>query len=84
MDNTPFLTIDITKIKDVQIAEIAKFHKENFDVEKITSSASELKYLNNLKSFLSEQLDQPTESFLKYIVGEIYEGAKTKKHIRKI
>lgn len=83
MDNTPFLTIDITKIKDVQIAEIAKFHKENFDVEKITSSASELKYLNNLKAFLSEQLTQPTESFLKYIVGEIYEGAKTKNTLEK-
>lgn len=83
MDNTPFLTIDITKIKDIQIAEIAKFHKENFDVEKITSSASELKYLNNLKSFLSEQLTQPTESFLKYIVGEIYEGAKTKNTLEK-
>ena len=83
MDTTPFLTIDITKIKDIQIAEIAKFHKENFDVEKITSSASELKYLNNLKSFLSEQLTQPTESFLKYIVGEIYEGAKTKNTLEK-
>ena len=83
MDTTPFLTIDITKIKDIQIAEIAKFHKENFDVEKITSSASELKYLNNLKAFLSEQLTQPTESFLKYIVGEIYEGAKTKNTLEK-
>lgn len=83
MDNTPFLTIDVTKIKDIQIAEIAKFHKENFDVEKITSSASELKYLNNLKLFLSEQLTQPTESFLKYIVGEIYEGAKTKNTLEK-
>lgn len=83
MDNTPFLTIDITKIKDIQIAEIAKFHKENFDVDKITSSAAELKHLNNLKAFLSEQLSQPTDSFLKYIVGEIYEGTKTKNTLEK-
>ena len=83
MDNTPFLTIDITKIKDVQIAEIAKFHKENFDIDKITSSAAELKHLNNLKAFLSEQLSQPTDSFLKYIVGEIYEGQKTKNTLEK-
>lgn len=83
MDNTPFLTIDITKIKDIQIAEIAKFHKENFDIDKITSSAAELKHLNNLKAFLSEQLSQPTDSFLKYIVGEIYEGAKTKNTLEK-
>lgn len=83
MDNTPFLTIDITKIKDIQIVEIAKFHKENFDIDKITSSAAELKHLNNLKAFLSEQLSQPTDSFLKYIVGEIYEGPKTKNTLEK-
>ena len=83
MDTTPFLTIDITKIKDVQIAEIAKFHKDNFDVDKITSSASELKYLNSLKNHLSKQLTDPDESFVKYIVGEIYEGTKTKNTLEK-
>ena len=67
MDTTPFLTIDITKIKDVQIAEVAKFHKDNFDVDKITSSASELKYLNSLKNHLSKQLIEPDESFVKYM-----------------
>lgn len=83
MDSTPFLTIDITKIKDIQIAEIAKFHKDNFDVDKITSSASELKYLNSLKNLLSKQLTEPDESFVKYIVGEIYEGTKTKNTLEK-
>ena len=83
MDTTPFLTIDITKIKDVQISEIAKFHKDNFDVDKITSSASELKYLNSLKNHLSKQLSEPSESFVKYIVGEIYEGTKTKNTLEK-
>lgn len=83
MDTTPFLTIDITKIKDIQIAEIAKFHKENFDVDKITSSASELKYLNSLKNHLAKQLIEPSESFVKYIVGEIYEGTKTKNTLEK-
>ena len=83
MDTTPFLTIDITKIKDVQIAEVAKFHKDNFDVDKITSSASELKYLNSLKNHLSKQLTEPDESFVKYIVGEIYEGTKTKNTLEK-
>ena len=83
MDTTPFLTIDITKIKDIQIAEIAKFHKDNFDVDKITSSASELKYLNSLKNHLAKQLTEPSESFVKYIVGEIYEGTKTKNTLEK-
>lgn len=78
MDSTPFLTIDITNIKDNQFLEIAKFHKENFDVNKITSSAAELKYLNILKNFLSNNLNEPTESFTSYLVSQIYDGRKTK------
>ena len=78
MDSSPFFTIDITKIRDIQIAELAKFHKENYDIDNITSTASELKYLNSLKTFLTEQLKSPTENFVKYILSEIYEGTKTK------
>ena len=78
MDSVPFFTIDITKIKDLQMAELAKFHKENYDIDNISSTASELKYLNILKSFLTEQLDKPSESFVKYILSEIYDGTKTK------
>ena len=73
MDTTPFLTIDVTDIKENQFTEIIKFHKENF----IVSSASELKYLNNLKAFLTENIATPSDSFLKYLTSEIYEGRVT-------
>ena len=78
MDVTPFLIVNISNIKDSQIPEIAKFHKENFDIENIISTASELKYLNNLKIFLNDQMTTPSDEFIKYLVGEIYEGVKTK------
>ena len=78
MDVTPFLIVNISNIKDSQIPEIAKFHKENFDIENIISTASELKYLNNLKIFLNDQMNTPSDEFIKYLVGEIYEGVKTK------
>lgn len=83
MDTVPFLTIDVTNLKDNQIPEIAKFHKDNFDIDKITSSASELKYLNSLKNFLNEQFDVPSEEFVKFLVGEIYEGQKKKTVLNK-
>mgnify|MGYP000942503657 FL=1 len=77
MDTTPFLTVDITDIKENQFIEIIKFHKENFDIDNIVSSASELKYLNNLKAFLTENIVTPSDSFLKYLTSEIYEGRVT-------
>lgn len=83
MDATPFLTIDITKIKDSQIPEIAKFHKDNFDIDNITSSASELKYLNSLKEFMTNQLQNPSEDFVRFFVGNIYDGMKNKQTIEK-
>ncbi|HHK7045186.1 TPA: endonuclease, partial [Streptococcus pneumoniae] len=57
--------------------EIIKFHKENFDIDNIVSSASELKYLNNLKAFLTENITTPSDSFLRYLTSEIYEGRVT-------
>ncbi|HFD3448537.1 TPA: type I restriction endonuclease [Enterococcus faecium] len=83
MDLTPFLTVNITKIKDSQIPELAKFHKDNFDVDKITSSAAELKYLNSLKNYLSSELNDPSEDFVKYLLTEIYDGMKTKQTVEK-
>lgn len=83
MDTTPFLTIDISNIKDSQIPEIIKFHKDNFDIESITSSAAELKYLNSLKIFLAEQLQNPSEEFTKFFLGNIYDGVKNKQTIER-
>lgn len=83
MDTTPFFTFKIDELRDIHVAEIAKFRKEAFDVDKITSNASELKYLNALKGYLVEQFDNPSEDFVRFLVGEIYEGVKTKAAIEK-
>ncbi len=40
MDTSPFFTVDlIPSIRDSEIAELRKFHKNYFDAEKISSSA---------------------------------------------
>ncbi|TSI05111.1 type I restriction endonuclease [Lysinibacillus sp. BW-2-10] len=83
MDTTPFFSFNILELRDNQISEIAKFRKESFDVDNITSTASELKYLNALKSYLSEQFESPGEEFTKFLVNQIYDGTKTKNIIEK-
>lgn len=79
MDEKPFLVFDITKIKDSTIEELKKFHKSYFDVEEIISTASELKYTNELKALMSSELKNPSESFVKYFVSQIYSGRATEK-----
>ncbi|REH81380.1 endonuclease [Staphylococcus felis] len=78
MDSKPFLTINLSKLRENSVKELYKFKKENFDIDNISSSAYELKYMNLLKNFFVEQLDNPKEDFVKYLLTEVYEGVKTK------
>lgn len=83
MDASPFFTFKINELRDIHIVEIAKFRKDSFDIDQITSNASELKHLNALKSYLTKQFEEPSETFVKYLMGEVYEGVKTKSAIEK-
>lgn len=63
MDTTPFLSFDITKIKDTQVLELEKFHKKNFDLENIFNTANNLKYTNQLEKVVSAELENPSREF---------------------
>lgn len=79
MDEKPFLSFDITNMKDQQIKELAKFHKSGFDIGAILNTASELKYANAIKSVLTSELSNPTPEFVKYFVKRVYDGMATEK-----
>ena len=79
MDTKPFLEIDLLSIKENEINELKKFFKSNFDIGNILTTAEELKYSNAIKKLLKNELEEPTENFVTYILGEVYEGVKTQK-----
>ena len=83
MDEKPFLTIDVLDIKDPQISELKKFCKSNFDIDAIFDIASELKYVNAFKNLFLEQLQSPTDDFVKLFLNDIYFGVKTQNVIDK-
>lgn len=83
MDLTPFLEVDLLNLKAMTLMELKKFHKDNFNIEDISSSASELKYSKSIKDFMASQLDSPSDDFTKYILSEIYSGVKTQNVIDK-
>lgn len=77
MDNKPFLEFSVLDIKDNIVPELKKFQKQNFDLETIFNTASELKYSNQIKQFMAQQLANPSDGFVSYILSEIYPGRKT-------
>jgi len=79
MDEKPFLSFDITNIKDQQIKELAKFHKSGFDISSILTTASELKYSNAIKAVFSNELATPSGEFVKFFASRVYEGRLTEK-----
>lgn len=79
MDEKPFLSFDITNIKEQQFKELAKFHKSGFDINSILTTASELKYSNAIRDVLNLELTTPTPEFVKYFVSRVYEGKATEK-----
>jgi len=79
MDEKPFFEFNLTEIKDAEIDELKKFHKSYFDVESIFTSASELKYSSEIKAVLSQEFKEPTDSFVKFFLNNVYDGRATEK-----
>ncbi|MES2275977.1 MAG: type I restriction endonuclease [Bacteroidota bacterium] len=79
MDSTPFFEFNITEIKETEVVELKKFHKSYFDVESITNTASELKYLNELKTLLNREMLAPSDNFVSFFTKQVYTGVLTAK-----
>lgn len=83
MDLTPFLEIHLDNLKDAQINELKKFSKEIFDKDSIFSTASDLKYSSLIKTLLANDIEEPSDDFVRYILSNVYEGQKNQKVIDK-
>jgi hypothetical protein len=79
MDEKPFFEFDITDMKETQVEELKKFHKHYFEIEKILNTASELKYINEIKAILNNELKNPTEPFVRFFISQVYDGRATEK-----
>lgn len=79
MDEKPFLDFNITEVKDNQIEELKKFHKSYFDADSIYNTASELKYMNELKQLLNIELNNPSPEFVKLFAKQVYPSVITAK-----
>lgn len=81
MDTAPFLVVNMEKLKEEQITALRQFHKSYFNLEDILSSASELKYMSELKSVIKEEFANPSDDMVRLLVKRVYEGIVTQKVI---
>jgi len=79
MDEKPFFEFKITDIKDAEIVELRKFHKSVFDLDSISSAASDLKYFNELTILITGEMQNPSEEFVRYFAKQVYPSLVTAK-----
>ena len=76
MDDRPFLELDLANPKPNALAEVKKMAKQEFDLDKMLSTASELKYTSEIKKVLSNQFDAPEEEFVRFFFQRVLPGGR--------
>ena len=71
MDSRPWLDIDVLAMKPAEVEALRKFRKADFSTGDITALAEEMVYYNAMLTFVGGQFREPSESFVRYVAGEI-------------
>ena len=71
MDKTPFLELNLLNFNESVIKELSKLTKSTFDTEQAITFASELKYVGGIKTLLKQQLEFPSDDFVRYFFKEL-------------
>lgn len=70
MDDKPFLVVDITKLKESDFENLAKFRKESFDKKSLVRCAEELTYASTLDNNIKELLKNPSDEFIRFLIKD--------------
>jgi len=79
MDEKPFFEFYIDDLKDNQSEKLKEFHKSYFDLEKIITTASELKYTNEIRNIIAKELNEPSDDFTRFFAKIVYPSMVTAK-----
>ncbi len=71
MDEKPWMDFDLRTIKPAEIDALKRFRKTDFAADQVVSLAERMTYYNVLVNFVSAQLRDPSEAFVRFVAGEI-------------
>lgn len=77
MDDKPFFTIQLDSIKKSDLRTLANFMKGGFDINSIVAEAGNLKMQGLVAKELEKEFAEPSEEFIRLIVGRVHEGRVT-------
>lgn len=77
MDDKPFFEFNMLSFHERDIVELKKFTKSKFDLDDITTTASELKYTAAIKKLVSSEFESPSDEFTTFLARQVYSGRMT-------
>ena len=84
MDSDPFLEIDLLNIQPSLIAELKRFTKSCFDLDKALAAARNLKDSKAIHHFLTGQLESPTGDFVSFVASAVNIALNTQERRQQI
>lgn len=77
MDSKPFLEVDLLSADEIVLSELKKFSKATFELGSILANANDLKYTREIKRILGQEINQPSEEFVRFFASKVYPGRMT-------
>ncbi|MFL5664130.1 MAG: type I restriction endonuclease [Ktedonobacteraceae bacterium] len=77
MDPKPFMEFNMLDIQEPLVIELKRLTKQAFNLEAILTVAGELKYTREIKRILNDELNAPSEEFVKFLAAQVYSGKLT-------
>src|SRR5437763_10384591 len=77
MDPKPFMEFNMLDIQELLVVELKRLTKQAFNLDAILTVASELKYTREIKRILNDQLNDPSEEFVRFLAAQVYSGKLT-------
>ncbi|MBT9555162.1 MAG: type I restriction enzyme HsdR N-terminal domain-containing protein [Myxococcales bacterium] len=71
MDPSPWLDVNLLELKPAQAEALRRIAKSEFMPEAVVSVAEEMVYYNALWEFMSQQLHEPSEAFVRFAASQI-------------
>ena len=77
MDESPFLTINITKMSPRDVASVSAFSKYNYNLEDTAKLSEELFYQDAIRKVMIEVCKDPKTPFVRWMMSRTYDGMRT-------
>lgn len=71
MDESPFLVINMLKLKDRDIKQLEKFSNESLNIDNILSMAGSKKYVNGIKEIFKKETLAPGNDMAKFFASQL-------------